>query len=950
MDCLVSPLQDRLDEWKKTTLLLDKDHAKEFKRLKQELKKRHAYEAMSSKKGKRMSGSSFASGSTLSGIFSKSMESMEGSDKLLLLEEMERKALRRVLIEERSRFCLFVNFLRPVVDEEIAMLNEVNHLQEIMDHLSNLTVDPYILPSSSEMVIADLKLAGSRPTTTENHYSNPQSFGNHHEMRSSTSTLSFKSQSQLNLRTEDLPASPVSSFSASSRKSSMCSISSFNDSDRGSEESHSPVPPAGVRRHGTTGHHHQRQHRKTNSLSSHSMFDSRNIESLITYHPSNASSNVSQQHQSRQQLQQQQSLPYRDMSLNRYAMSGNPVDIPVVPGTLRRSSGMASSTTEIPSSGDYACLTSSNIMTQSCRDSIIYCSSGNIPLSGSTLSRSGSRTDGRPPPLPPARRTSSISDPHAITLGTLASTGCSTYEEVRTLRKTGDSTSNIYASFQVSRNCDQQQPLYQPLTQQQQPIYSNYSDPSSSITNTTMSAGPLVPERSSSCSGGRSSSQITNHTGSSTSTPTATSRDVVSSSTTQSGHNSCSNSSTAVSSPAKTPTYPGFVGPTTTSANAANNDYMEASGMIGNAISTLKAVYAQTTGSNSGSLRNSQHNSFDSPSDTAPLLASSTASPTTSISSGHTIQTVHQQSPSHLTSNILCHQLSREDSLPPPPPEAFMPPAVDHFDSSNISGATISHGLEDCTSSSGASLISTSTIKPTTERPTGSSSTTTTGQRTYNRLTNVHRDFLQTLNDTLSQNRGTQLSPRLTKRRSMSVGEHDWDSDRDSGIVPNSASLASSSGSSSINSSNSAQTLSLQQSLMRLMGHHPSPSSFERQNSQGSPPAGLSSPSSTSSLCSRLAQRLTQTASSTVTTTGSGSPGIYRKSSMPGMGLIAAATGGHPMSHHGNVGGANHLVHSNSLQCPNQSSESSCQAPGSRSGSWPSSEAEQQHTPNAGVN
>lgn len=37
------------------------------------------------------------------------------NNKYHLLEETEKQALRRALIEERSRYCLFVNCLRPVV-------------------------------------------------------------------------------------------------------------------------------------------------------------------------------------------------------------------------------------------------------------------------------------------------------------------------------------------------------------------------------------------------------------------------------------------------------------------------------------------------------------------------------------------------------------------------------------------------------------------------------------------------------------------------------------------------------------------------------------------------------------------------------------------------------------------------------------------------------------------
>lgn len=33
----------------------------------------------------------------------------------LLLEETEKQAVRRALIEERSRFCTFITFLQPVV-------------------------------------------------------------------------------------------------------------------------------------------------------------------------------------------------------------------------------------------------------------------------------------------------------------------------------------------------------------------------------------------------------------------------------------------------------------------------------------------------------------------------------------------------------------------------------------------------------------------------------------------------------------------------------------------------------------------------------------------------------------------------------------------------------------------------------------------------------------------
>lgn len=37
------------------------------------------------------------------------------NDKYLLLEETEKQAVRKALIEERGRFCTFISMLRPVI-------------------------------------------------------------------------------------------------------------------------------------------------------------------------------------------------------------------------------------------------------------------------------------------------------------------------------------------------------------------------------------------------------------------------------------------------------------------------------------------------------------------------------------------------------------------------------------------------------------------------------------------------------------------------------------------------------------------------------------------------------------------------------------------------------------------------------------------------------------------
>lgn len=65
------------------------------------------------------------------------------NDMYLLLEETEKQAVRRALIEERGRFCTFITFLQPVV---------VGPLQGIIDDLVVLTAEPHKLPPASEQV------------------------------------------------------------------------------------------------------------------------------------------------------------------------------------------------------------------------------------------------------------------------------------------------------------------------------------------------------------------------------------------------------------------------------------------------------------------------------------------------------------------------------------------------------------------------------------------------------------------------------------------------------------------------------------------------------------------------------------------------------------------------------------------------------------------------------
>uniref|UniRef100_A0A0P6JB45 Metastasis suppressor protein 1 n=1 Tax=Heterocephalus glaber TaxID=10181 RepID=A0A0P6JB45_HETGA len=200
IDCLINPLQEQMEEWKKVANQLDKDHAKEYKKARQEIKKKSSDTLKLQKKAKKGRGD-------IQPQLDSALQDV--NDKYLLLEETEKQAVRKALIEERGRFCTFISMLRPVIEEEISMLGEITHLQTISDDLKSLTMDPHKLPSSSEQVILDLK--GSDYSWS---YHTP-------------------------------PSSPSTSMS---RKSSVCSsLNSVNSSDSRSSGSHSHSPSSHYR-------------------------------------------------------------------------------------------------------------------------------------------------------------------------------------------------------------------------------------------------------------------------------------------------------------------------------------------------------------------------------------------------------------------------------------------------------------------------------------------------------------------------------------------------------------------------------------------------------------------------------------------------------------------------------------------------------------------------------
>lgn len=186
-------IQDKLEDWKRQAAVLDKDHAKEYKRCRTELKKRSSDTLRLQKKARKGQTESIQS------LVETSMHDI--NQKRAELEDVERKSLRAAMVEERTRYCTFVNLLQPVVKEECEVMYELGHLQEAMDSIAIVTKDPTVLPQSSEELI-------------------------------------LESKTSISLYPESPGGSHGCSNSLGSRKSSVCSISSMNSSGSSGSPGH----------------------------------------------------------------------------------------------------------------------------------------------------------------------------------------------------------------------------------------------------------------------------------------------------------------------------------------------------------------------------------------------------------------------------------------------------------------------------------------------------------------------------------------------------------------------------------------------------------------------------------------------------------------------------------------------------------------------------------------
>ncbi|CAH8572269.1 unnamed protein product [Heterobilharzia americana] len=204
-ECLTAPLVDRLEEWKRTVVQLDKENGKEWRRAKSELQ-RATCELEKLSKRSRRKGSSVSGGvdsdshaeiyafpTAQSGDSSHASVLQSGDNmhlnfaqhdlilKQRTLAELERVSLRRAVVEERRRFAELLTCLKPVLDSKLAIFGDVSMFEECILAITHNSYDPNQIPDDIEEAIDYAVGHVTSSLTCDRKYST--SFGSRSESR-----------------------------------------------------------------------------------------------------------------------------------------------------------------------------------------------------------------------------------------------------------------------------------------------------------------------------------------------------------------------------------------------------------------------------------------------------------------------------------------------------------------------------------------------------------------------------------------------------------------------------------------------------------------------------------------------------------------------------------------------------------------------------------------------
>ena len=73
------------------------------------------------------------------------------------LEDQEKHYLEKLMLEERSRAVFFFNCYRPVVEQELSLMGEIEHLQALLEDTIKQCKNPSNLPPAAKDSINNFK-------------------------------------------------------------------------------------------------------------------------------------------------------------------------------------------------------------------------------------------------------------------------------------------------------------------------------------------------------------------------------------------------------------------------------------------------------------------------------------------------------------------------------------------------------------------------------------------------------------------------------------------------------------------------------------------------------------------------------------------------------------------------------------------------------------------------
>ena len=143
---------------------MEKKHKKEFKKLRNEIERKLGTIDKLRKKVNKENKNEIR----------KQIEEKSGElyTEYQVLEKQERQAVRRINLEERSQFCDFAACVKQVVVEEVAVMEEMESIKEVLESMDTIIDDPQNIPDTTD-VMNDIMKSGTNysfdtPTSSAN--------------------------------------------------------------------------------------------------------------------------------------------------------------------------------------------------------------------------------------------------------------------------------------------------------------------------------------------------------------------------------------------------------------------------------------------------------------------------------------------------------------------------------------------------------------------------------------------------------------------------------------------------------------------------------------------------------------------------------------------------------------------------------------------------------------